>query len=268
MSKPYFYADSDAVLYDQTIGCVVAHYDLLHNTLVQLCQQAFRDITESVLLDLGSGTGMEALSLLKSCPNSRIVAIDHSREMHNHFRKRILRELGEAGLDRVHQVCVDLSSDVVSDAGLESFIPKKWGIDAFNGVVSAFTLHHFDRDLQLRIWRLLVRSLTDGGVFINLDLFTFVNTFMSKLALDTELDWIDRSFREKANRLKQQDVDSSTLERLRREWKTHYLNDNQTRPIDSSISDVGIKEDLISAGFKSVECPFRIWQTAILWSRL
>ena len=98
------------------------------------------------ILDLGSGTGITAASVLARHPGATLVGIDSSEEM-----------LGYA------RALVPDANFLV--AALEDPLPD----GHFDLVVSAFAIHHLDRDAKADLFRRVADVLAPGGRFVLCD---------------------------------------------------------------------------------------------------
>jgi tRNA (cmo5U34)-methyltransferase len=97
----------------------------------------------SVLLDLGAGTGITSLTVLREHPNARLVGIDESAEMLDHARNA-------------------LPNADFRVARLEDPLPD----GPFDLVISALAVHHLDASGKLDLFRRVRVVLAPGGRFV------------------------------------------------------------------------------------------------------
>jgi len=100
------------------------------------------------ILDLGAGTGLELIHVFEMFPDAKVTVIDISENMLEELKKR-------AFADKVNIICGDFFK---TDFGK--------GNDA---VISTSALHHFMPVEKLTLYRKILESLRDGGLFINAD---------------------------------------------------------------------------------------------------
>ncbi|MCI8388691.1 MAG: class I SAM-dependent methyltransferase [Clostridiales bacterium] len=104
--------------------------------------------SDSKILDLGIGTGLELIPLFERLPQARVVGIDLSNEMLAELSKRSFA-------DKVTAILGD-------------FFSVDYGID-YDAVISTSALHHFDEELKIELYRRIYDCLKPGGRLINSD---------------------------------------------------------------------------------------------------
>ena len=88
--------DPTDMAYDRTVRLVVPGYEAMLNLVSELSlvfapsgqRRGLR------ILDIGSGTGAESVSILRTHPRSRVVAVDQSARMHEAFQDRLISDGG------------------------------------------------------------------------------------------------------------------------------------------------------------------------------
>jgi SAM-dependent methyltransferase len=269
LRKALFYAEAEAGLYDQNIKKVVPEYQLAHTMLLDLLSDRFQEVGGSdeeatgSILDVGAGTGQEALAILSRFPRVQVVAVDLSRPILDVFERKLKRRPNMRA--RCEIVCGDIIGEYCTPERLQETLPESERGLGFQGVVSAFTLHHLDSEEKAEVFRRIHSLLADGGLFLNLDLYTFQSSRLAKQALDFDLAWIDRHFG-----LLEEGETSPALKHLGELWKEHYLKYNRTEPVergDDRSPTPGQEEMLRRIGFHETAMPFRYWQSGILWAR-
>src|SRR5262245_3875352 len=97
-SDDFFYAQREATSYDATVRLTERPYDLVHDLTNELVCEHVKRTTgvtrRPAVLDVGCGTGEEAIRLLDSVENVAIVCVDRSNEMLDVFRSKILKRSG------------------------------------------------------------------------------------------------------------------------------------------------------------------------------
>lgn len=269
LRKALFFAEAEAGLYDQNIMKVVPEYQLAHTMLLDLLSDRLQEVGRSEeaaagsVLDIGAGTGQEALAILSRFPRIRVVAVDLSQPILDIFERKLKRRPGMRR--RCEIVCGDIIGERCTPERLRETLPENERGSGFQGVVSAFTLHHLESEEKTEVFRRIHSLLADGGLFLNLDLYTFQSPRLAKQALDFDLAWIDRHFG-----LVGESVTSPTLRHLGEMWKEHYLKYNRTEPVERGNDrspTLGQEEMLRGIGFRETAMPFRYWQSGILWAR-
>jgi len=274
--RKFFYAETLAGLYDRTIDLVVPQYRLLHETMVHLIQNHFEHHPSAttgrrkVILDIGSGTGAEALRILSEFPSSHIVAVDACQPMHIELRRNFALMFGEEKDFEEHftTITADLLSPESSPEALLSALPEHCGQKGFQAVITAFTIHHLSHDEKKEAYRRAYSCLEPGGLFINGDLFSYVSPELSRQAHEYDIKWIETQFSHPSPEFQEaQSLIKERRDEMRRRWIEHYLTNNILEPLESSEANEGQIDMLRSIGFTDVACPLRFWQGGILWAR-
>ena len=103
------------------------------------------------ILDLGCGTGLELDAYFPRNPTAVVTGID----------------LSEALTDELLKKHADKNVAVI----LASYFDEPFGVSAFDAAVSVMSLHHFEKERKIPLYRKLKESLKPGGVFILTDYF-------------------------------------------------------------------------------------------------
>lgn len=262
LRKALFFAESEAGLYDQSIKKVVPEYQLAHTMLLDLLAGRLQELPGAVgtILDIGAGTGQEAIAVLSQFPNIKVVAVDLSQSIIDVFLRKLRRR--PSMRERCSVIVGDIIGDVCTPERLLEALPLSERETGFQAVISAFTLHHLEHDEKAEVFRRIHSVLAPDGLFLNLDLYTFQSPALARQALDFDLSWIDRHFGLAGGSTR------ADLQHLGEQWKEHYLKYNRTEPIEkSNSSPPGQEEMLRQIGFCEIATPFRYWQSGILWAR-
>ena len=105
------------------------------------------------LVDLGVGTGLELDEIFQQNPGVTVTGIDISEGM--------LRKLREKNRKRMEQV----------QAVKGNFFEYDFGIERYDGAVSVMSMHYFEPQAKLELYRKLGRSLKKGGFYLETDLY-------------------------------------------------------------------------------------------------
>lgn len=267
----YFYAEADAGAYDVTIDLVVPLYRELHRTVLQLAHgwQSAAGWESVNILDVGSGTGTDALALLRALPDPFIVAVDCCAPMHAELRKAFKRTfVGTRFPDRVRTVTTDIVAPKGSSQHLVAALPAKRRDERFQLAVSCFALHHLDHAEKREAFRRMFDCLAPGGAVILGDLFTYQIGWLARAAHDFDLNWIRSRFQTAARSHRHGAPSPKRLAQLRDHWLQHYMVDNILEPIE--LRDIeaapgdSLTNVLYDVGFRDIACPFRYWQAGVL----
>lgn len=105
------------------------------------------------LVDLGVGTGLELDEIFQQNPGVTVTGIDISEGM--------LRKLREKNRQRKEQVL----------AVKGNFFEFDFGIERYDGAVSVMSMHYFEPQAKLELYRRLSRGLKKGGFYLETDLY-------------------------------------------------------------------------------------------------
>jgi SAM-dependent methyltransferase len=273
----YFYASQDAGIYDHTVRMTDRAYDLIHNVTARtldfwLSQRATKHSIDSPvwILDVGCGTGTEAIQVLTKSPYYHIVCIDSSREMLDEFREKARRAFGNSSANgRLVFAEMDFRERGWLDSSIAELAPGR-SPNNFAAAMSVYALHHLLPDEKREVYRAIYQRLEVDSVFINSDLYAFSTPWLSELAQAEEESWIEQEF---GISISQSDSMSAIRGangiRLRDAWLDHVRTENRPLPITSKksaeISESVSEEHLLcEVGYARVEVPARHYQSAVL----
>lgn len=173
--EPYFYAANEAVFYDDTVRMTDRAYDLVHDVTSGVLNlwaslRATDRLARSPLwiLDVGCGTGAEAMRTLCQIPECRIICVDNSSAMLDQFRRNILRAFGNESADgRLMMVEADVRDHGWLERAIKSADQERAGC-TFDAVLSVYALHHLSPDMKLQVYGSIANCLDPGSLFINL----------------------------------------------------------------------------------------------------
>ena len=133
--------------------------------------------------------------------------------------------------------------DVFYDDAL-SFL-KKQKSNSFDGFVSAFTLHNFDKFYRKNVLIEIFRILKKWSIFINADKYAIDDDFLHKKSLNVQI----------------LELKKINNEALKNKWISHYLDDNKNDFIMKEKESLKIMENI---WFKDLDFLHREWMKNIL----
>lgn len=263
--RKFFYAHTDANVYDELVNRTQRDFNESHRVLVELIQFLISELpkrSRNYVLDLGCGTGVEAINLLNEIPGINIIAVDNSEEMLSVFRRK-LNDFPCADNNGVDF----FQMDILDEEEWEDVIIPKLSSCHCPIIVSAYTLHHFGIEDKKKLYRRIWENLPEKGVFINLDLFSYSNDNLADFAQKNVEDWILSCFNGNPNA----GTDSQKIQDIGRQWLTHVKYDNKPLPIyPISTKGENLNSEfslLCEAGFSIVEVPYRNLQSGIVMAK-
>lgn len=257
-NERFFYAEYDAGMYDDTIALTTPLYNEAINVLTKLVLEQCKSInTEQInLLDIGAGTGNESIQLMKTNENIYTIAIDLCGPMGNEYERNYKREIKDPDKKRFKYFVDDIFD--IRDTELKTLLSEM----KFQIIISAYTLHHYTEQEKELLFKRLYDILDDGGIFINLDLFSFDSPLMSEFTDKESFVFIDKEFRNPGDEfLFAQKIPLDERLRLMELWIKHYKYDNILTPIENQ------KECLDKIGFSQTSIPFMYLQNGLIWAK-
>lgn len=122
---------------------------------VEGCKEAYKEVAKLIpaacksLLDLGCGTGLELDEIFKELPRIAVTGID----------------LTQAMLDKLKQKYRDKSIDLICG----SYFDVDLGTSKYDCAVSFQTMHHFSHEAKTALYRKVLQSLKENGIYIESD---------------------------------------------------------------------------------------------------
>lgn len=278
IARAFFYAEQEALFYDDTIALTQPDYQRVHQTIVDLLRHHWlkHKPVEGTFLDIGCGTGEEALNILGAFPTLRGIAVDLSPKMLERASSRLHKMLGASWQDRCRVECLDITDQAVTAESLLDFLPDEEKEEGYGLVVSAFALHHYTYEQKESVYHKCFAVLQDGGgLLLNADLFSYQSPELAAAAQRVMEDWLNREFAGAPLDLRQK-VGAHGVEwdLLLGAWLDHIRTYNIPLPIESSAAieekraaGEGELRLLRSAGFREAACPYRYFQSGILWAK-
>lgn len=148
--------------YDLCTECVVPKNGEVHDTVVALLPFSRDD--EFKVVDLGTGTGMLALKVLRAFPNSRVVGVDFSRKMLDKAAENL-----HGFKDR---------TEFIQDSFENVELPH------CDAVVSTTAIHNVEDEIKKALFKKIAGALGDGGRFVNGDFIRLENPALQRRADD------------------------------------------------------------------------------------
>jgi SAM-dependent methyltransferase len=257
----------EAERYDSTVELVAPFYRKMHDMLLTLAVDSITSADQALgrplfALDIGSGTGAEAIPLLQALPHLNLVGVDSSAAMNKVFAQRAKRL--NVSADRFHLLQADIFDPSAQDA-ISSRVSRVFGGAKFHLIISAFTLHHFAKEQKAAAFRLIYDMLESDGVFLLGDLFNFdgESTWLSETISDWETRWFASNFDQEAKNAKAiaDAPTESALKLLKDKWLRHYQEENV---LDSVTTELSLLKEV---GFQEVGNPFRYWQVGLIFAK-
>lgn len=193
------YDHYETEVYDEDIKRSIPGYTQLHDWIDKCVLQFSQNHEISKILELGIGTGLTTVRILKIVPKAQVTAIDFSEQMLQGARKRLK------------------NYDVIFKLGDYSKIK----LDAnFDLVVSVIGIHHQSKEGKKKLFERIYNALKPGALFIFADLVTYRDK--NKAALNEA---------EHFHHLVEQARDEKALI----EWSYHHKFLNELEPIEDQI---------------------------------
>ncbi len=227
-------------------GVEVAEYERKQRLLVMRKEEALRTAAEVLpfprkwngrVLDIGAGQGALASVLLRRYPRCEVTLTDASDEMLAVAEKRLRRYAKRTRF-------------LVSD-----FNARQWWkplVPPYRAVVSALALHYLDPRKRAAFFRRVYELLDGEGGFVDVDSFHGESAAIEKKLHEAQLRYTQRQLR----RLEGREVPPETLVAWGKEKreKSGICTSTLGREI----------EHLRKAGFKHVECVWRLGRVAVV----
>ena len=277
-ARKYFYGEEEADTYDACMNLTQPYYALMHDTLNKLleyhCGVAVDDsarLQKLAVLDLGSGTGAEALRNLTAFPHSHVVAVDLCPPMNACLRKNFQARFPKVLFETR---CSLIEGDAFGpECGVEQLLaalPRGYGIKGFDAVISGFMLHHYTAEEKRNLYRRIIQLLRPAGIFANVDLFTFESPTVARYADHFGVNCIERQLTHPERGCEESfAVVEQKVDELRIKYIRHWKEENIPLPFErlsrGSESPNVKSESMIlqDVGFRETACPYRFWTAGI-----
>lgn len=194
----YHYTSSD---YDSEIKLVIPGYEEMHKCIDNILGKIKREYKRPInVLELGIGTGLTAVRILKKFPDAKYVGIDFSETMKNAAEKRLKKYYAELILGDYSKIKFPKNNDLV---------------------VSVISIHHqkTDKDKK-KLFRRIYDCLRDDGAFIFGDLVTYKDQKIA--AMNEALHYHNL-------------VKNAKNEKTLREWSYHHKFLNSLAALEDQV---------------------------------
>ncbi len=204
---------------DDIVRSIPGHVEM-HDKISSVIKERFSG-KKIVALELGIGTGLTALKILRIVPDARYVGIDFSETMM------------AGAVNRLKGFDTDFIKGDFSDIGFP---------ESNDLVISVIGMHHqkMDNDKK-KLFAKIFDSLKENGVFIFGDLMTFKNPEIAALNEARHFNYL---------------VENAKDEKSLKEWAFHHKFQNCLAPMEDQIAwlkEVGFKEvDVVFTLFNTV----------------
>ena len=256
------YAEKYSKYYDSLVDIISPEVQLLSDYTLEFMIQILTKIqnrdqanVSGVFLDIGSGTGLFALSLLKLLPKIKIVALDGSSDMHQQFRNNYHDSGLKAPIEsRVKFVTIDLN-DLNDPNSMKALLDSEQQV--FSVIYSNFTLHHLPIEVKEHLYKIIYNSLKDDGLFLNHDICLNAFSLTNQISLDHSLLNCRKDIQAEvaAGGI---DIPAKTVKKIQQHWLDHILNENV--PCSEKQETTMLK----NVGFQQVEMLLRFWEAGLL----
>ncbi len=142
------------VLFEKAVPYIVEFESKIHETLGA-------DF-EGNALEIGCGNGFTTARIIDFCKNLKITCVDNEKKMTEQFCKNFKKEISEGKINLVFGDALEIINKIES---------KK-----FDAVVSALTIHNFDKEYRHDFLKEVFRILKKRGLFINADKYAHDDT--------------------------------------------------------------------------------------------
>jgi SAM-dependent methyltransferase len=279
----FFYAEQDAACYDDTVEMTQRFYWQFHDVIADLFRYHFDAWTPETaasvvgsVLDVGCGTGVEALRLLDAFPSIHLIGLDFCQPMLEQLERKLIAKYGTTEWRRRCTLSlVDILDERLRAETVLAVVPRVRG--ELQAIVTAFALHHYTAEDKLRAYRLFFDLLPPGGLLVQGDLFSFESPTLASYAQVHEERWIVDRFSHPGEEVRVAlGTMAKTTEELQALWIEHLRKYNHplaieqgwSRDVTRDATPIDSEVQLLrSAGFLEIGCPYRYFQAGVLWAR-
>ncbi|WDV46444.1 class I SAM-dependent methyltransferase [Clostridiaceae bacterium M8S5] len=130
-------------------------YDNHMLNTVDGCKEGYKIMAECVpnktkeLLDLGCGTGLELEEIFKKLPDVNVTGIDLTEAM----LKKLQEKYPDKNLNLIHG----------------SYFDYEFEIKKYDTAISFQTMHHFEHDAKIGLYKKIYKALKDDSIYIECD---------------------------------------------------------------------------------------------------
>ncbi|HTV32543.1 MAG TPA: class I SAM-dependent methyltransferase [Methylocella sp.] len=226
-------------LFSGLIGCEYDALDLIvpeaaamsrrvGERVAQFARQRGKDTAPLSVLEIGCGTGVTTLALVRAEPNLQILSIDNEPAMLSQARENLAPFVSTG---QVRLVEADALTALEGQTG-----------ESLDLVASAYAIHNFREVYRTAVLAEIFRVLRPGGLFVNGDRYALDEPAAHTKHTQEELRGYFKVFA-KINRFD-----------LLEQWVVHLFGDESPDHIMRLGASLGKMQDL---GFAPVDVPFR-----------
>jgi len=257
----FFFAEAEAGMYDASIDLVVPAYSSMHAMVLDI-MRASKVTTKGHILDVGSGSGADSISILKAFPRSRVCSLDLCKPIQDQHQRK-LESLGKKQPSLLRRATL-IWGDILDYCSKMDALLERSGGELYSAVVSSLVIHHFSHAEKMRVYRLAHCLLKPGGVLINADLFAYRDPRVNGLANDFDRRWMTKHLLRPPDGFSEaKRLPIGVRKRLLRKWLRHYREFNRLESLEDN-SRQGQVSMLRQIGFESVGVPYRFSLSGIL----
>jgi tRNA (cmo5U34)-methyltransferase len=192
-------------------------------------------------LDLGSGSGLLAISILTRFPEAKATLVDFSEPMMEAARDL----LGED---------TNLPSFVLADLNSPDWVHAVRAEAPYDAIVSGFAIHHLPNERKEALGSELLPLIRPGGLFINVEHVASASTWIEQIWDEAMIDSLADYNEQQRTGMTRGMVAKSYRERPDKDA-------NVLVPVESQLGW------LRAAGFTDVDCFFKYFELAVIGGR-
>src|SRR5262245_40032229 len=217
------------------IPCAAAQLDVM----MRLIESGGRPVRR--FLDLGSGDGVLAGTILAHYPKARGVLVDFSADMLAAAKVRFARRNGKLAF-------------ALLDYGVRKWIESVSRFSPFDAIVSGYSIHHQPDRRKRELFAELFDLLWPGGIFVNVEHVSSPTPRLERVQDDLFIDSLHAFGRQNGSRKSRAQI---AREYHRRPDKAANIRASVERQCDW----------LRKIGFEDVDCYFKIFELAVFGGR-
>lgn len=192
-------------------------------------------------LDLGSGSGLLAISILARYPAARAYLVDFSEPMMDAARDLLQED-------------VSLPRFILADLAEPGWVAGVQGAAPYDAVVSGFAIHHLTHERKRQLFAEIFGLLAPGALFVNVEHVASATPWVESLFDDAMVDSLAAY---------QQQIGTG---KSRAQLAVDYASRpdrvaNILAPVDEQCAW------LVDAGFDDVDCYFKYFELAVFGGR-
>lgn len=140
--------------YDIVLKAYPEHYKL-RKEVAEIIRTHINDNTDTLILEIGCGTGETTKYILTETTKTKIIAVDKEKVMIDVLKTNLSEYIDN---ERLLQIIEDIFNYI-----------KKIGSLSIDCVTSSWTIHNFTRSQRTLLLHEIYRILKPNGIFVNMD---------------------------------------------------------------------------------------------------